>query len=52
MCFSFSKFFVHAAVVFIITSCASLSKADGRIDASTVIEVPEGTFYGVLIHTL
>ncbi len=47
MCFSFRKILIHAAVVLITTAVASASRADGLIDASTVIAIPHGSFNGV-----
>ena len=44
---SFREFLIYVAAVLAITSFASLSKADGHIDASTVVAAPHGTFSGV-----
>ena len=47
MYFSFRKILVLAAVVMVAIAVASPSRAAGRIDASTVIATPHGTFNGV-----
>jgi len=47
MCFSFRTIVIHLAVVMVTTLVASPSRAAGRIDASTVIAIPHGTFRGV-----
>ena len=47
MCFSFRKILIHAAVVIAAIAVASPSRAAGRIDASTVVATPHGTFKGV-----
>ena len=47
MCFSFNKTFSLAAVILITAAFVSSSRADGRIDASTLIAIPHGSFSGV-----
>ena len=44
---SFRAFFTHAAAGLVIAGFASAAQADGRIDASTVVAAPHGTFRGV-----
>ncbi len=42
-----TKILIQAAVAIIATAVASPSNAAGQIDASTVVEIPHGTFNGV-----
>src|SRR5262245_37516318 len=47
MCLSFRTIVIHAFVLVLTAVIASPSRADGRIDARTVIEIRHGTFNGV-----
>ena len=47
MSLSFRTLLIHAFVVGVTAVAASPSRAAGRIDASTVIAIPHGTFSGV-----
>jgi hypothetical protein len=47
MYFSFHKTLIYAAVVIIASAVASPAHAAGRIDASTLVSAPHGTFQGV-----
>lgn len=44
---SFRKILIYAAVAMVTIAVASPSRAAGRIDASTLIAIPHGTFGGV-----
>jgi hypothetical protein len=43
----FRAILIHAAVVMVATAVGSPSRAAGRIDASTLVATPHGTFNGV-----